>query len=386
MKTVKSIEALFFDFARAHILSLPGLGKQTLFPKALWEQMGEENLLNPALFKDPALEANSCLAITRAGRTLVYGGGNLGMALSWMVHHLVACYLLARYLPFYEENNDRQEALGQLRNAMATGDATVCFAVSEPKVGAHPKHMAATAQKRNTGYILNGEKTYLTNGPIARAFIVIAVTGVEKEKKQFSAFLVPNDNKGLTVLAPMEIPFFNPSPHGSICLKECRVPDNALLGRLGHAHKDMVLPFRKVEDAAMTGPVTGAMAFLLEALAREMANGKKTGEQDIEQLGGLAALLETADFLSWHAAMAVDDPSSCLDPGSILLQFKHLVGQYVAELDSLVEKINLILPAPFGILIHDLKSSAQIGKNISRSQQAKLGRVLLAKQGPDFHR
>ena len=373
IETVKSIEAMFSDFGRDHILALPGLGEQVLFPRLLWEQMGAENLLNPALFKDPALEACSCLAITRAGRALVFGGGNLGMALSWMVHHLVACYLLS-----YGGNKEGRKALEQMGNALAPGDATVCFAVSEPKAGAHPKYMAARAQKTNTGYILNGEKTYLTNAPIAQAFIVIAVTGVEQEKKQFSAFLVPKKTKGLMVMPPMAIPFFNPSPHGSICLKECQVPDNALIGRLGHAHKDMVLAFRKVEDAAMTGPVTGAMAFILEALAREMANGKNP-EQEIEQLGGLAALLETADLLSWSAAMAVDDPFSCSDPVAILLQFKRLVGQYVAELDSLVGRINLILPAPCEILIHDLKSSAQMGKNSARIQQAKLGRALLKK-------
>lgn len=376
IETVKSIEVLFSDFARAHILALPSLGEQVLFPRLLWEQMGAENLLNPALFKDPALKARSCLAITRAGRALVSGGGNLGMALSWMVHHLVA-----RYLLFQEGNNERQEVFGQLGKTIALGDATVCFAVSEPKVGAHPKYMAATAQKTNTGYILNGEKTYLTNGPIAQAFIVIAVTGVEREKKQFSAFLVPKKTKGLMVMPPMAIPFFNPSPHGSICLKECQVPDNALLGRSGHAYKDMVLPFRRIEDAAMTGPITGAMAFLLEAMAREMVNGKESSEQDIEQLGGLAILLETADLLSWNAAMAVDDPAACLDPGAILLQFKHLVGQYAAELDALVEKTNLILPALCGFLIHDLKSSAQMGKNSARIQQAKLGRVLLKNSG-----
>jgi acyl-CoA dehydrogenase len=374
IETVKSIEALFSDFARVHILALPGLGEQAFFPKDLWEQMGEANLLNPALFKDPVLKACSCLAITRAGSALVYGGGSLGMALSWMVHHLVACYLLPD-----GGNKEGQEALGQLGKAMASGNATVCFAVSEPKAGAHPKYMAATAQKTNTGYLLNGEKTYLTNGPIAQAFIVIAVTGVERGKKQFSAFLVPKKTKGLMVLSPMAIPFFNPSPHGSICLNECQVTDNALLGRPGHAHYDMVLAFRRIEDAAMTGPVSGAMAFLLEALAREMANGKKSSEQEIEQLGGLAALLETADLLSWNAAMAVDDPAAWPDPGAILLQFKRLVGQYTAALDALVEKTHLILPAPCGFLIHDLKSSSQMGKNSARIQQAKLGRVLLKK-------
>jgi acyl-CoA dehydrogenase len=373
---VKSIEGLFFDFARTHIQCLPGLGGQTVFPEALWEQMGQAGLLNPALFTAPGLEGRSCLAITRAGSALVSGGGNLGMALSWMVHHLVARYLLPQ-----EGNNAHPSVPEQLHRAMASGAATVCFAVSEPKAGAHPKYMAATARKITTGYLVNGEKTYLTNGPIAQAFVVIAVTGVERGQKQFSAFLVPQKTQGLRILPPMEIPFFNPSPHGSICLEDCQVTDNALLGRLGHAHKEMVIPFRKCEDAAMTGPVIGAMGFLLAALAREMARGGKTAEPEIEQLGGLAALLKTADLLSGNLARTVDDSAFLLDPEAILLQFKDLVGQYTAELDTLVKKTDLVLPGPCEFLIHDLNASAQMGKTSARIQRAKLGRVLLAKSG-----
>jgi len=367
MNTVKSIEAQFSDFALANILPFPSLGKIPFFPENTWKKMGKENLLDPALFKGQNLEAYSCLAITRAGRALVYKGGNLGMALSWMIHHLVA-----RYLP--GDMDDGHKPHGQLSGAMANG-ATVSFAVSEPETGAL-KYMAATATQSKTGYILNGEKTYITNGPIANAFLVIAVTGYDKEKKQFSAFLVPKDTKGLTVLPQMEIGFFEPSPHSGICLKNCWVPGNALLGKLGHAH-GMVLGFRKVEDAAMTGPVTGAMAFLLDAVGA-MVNGEKLEDKDAKQLGGLVAMLETADLLSWNAALAVDDPASP-GHGAILLHFKNLVGQYLSAIEALVEKMNLSLQDPFGVLIHDLKSSSRIGKNISRIQQEKIGRAFLQK-------
>ncbi|MCP3942661.1 MAG: hypothetical protein GY710_14395 [Desulfobacteraceae bacterium] len=374
---VKTIEAQFSDFARNHIFPLPGLGNRSVFPEDLWKKMGEKNLLNPALFNGRDLEAGSCLAITRAGRALVYKGGNLGISLSWMIHHLVARYLFL----FGDIKGKQSQFIG---GAMTTGEATISFAVSEPKGGAHPKYMAATAKPDKAGYILNGEKTYLTNGPIATAFVVIAVTGYDKGKKQFSAFFVPRDTRGLTVLPPMEISFFNPSPHNSICLKDCWVPDNALLGRRDHAHGDMVLAFKKVEDAAMTGPVTGAMAFLLDATVREMTirkntDGEKKGDGDVKELGGLSVMLETAQFLSWNAALAVDDLVSYSGRSSILLYFKDLVSHYVAALEVLVERSCLILPDPCGILIHDLKSSARIGKNISRIQQAKLGRSLMQK-------
>ncbi|MBA3010901.1 MAG: acyl-CoA dehydrogenase family protein [Proteobacteria bacterium] len=377
-RSVCTIEKQFFEFAHAHIRPLTGLGTLTVFPEALWEKMGAQNLLNPVLFKGKGLAANSCLAITRAGRALVHGGGNLGMALSWMVHHLAA-----RSLSFSGDATDGQKLQavpGPLGSAIAKGKATVSFAVSEPGAGAHPKYMAATATQSKAGYVLNGEKIYLTNGPIAHAFVVIAVTGVDEGgKKLFSAFLVPKASRGLTVLPPMEIGFFNPSPHGSICMKECRVPDKALLGRKDHAHKDRVLAFRQIEDAAMTGPVTGAMAFLLEALARKMANQATTADGDVKRLGGLAVMMETAELLSCTAAAGVDDRAFDSGPQALLLAFKNIVREFVAAIGELMDNPSMTLPDPCGILIHDLTSSARIGASISQIQQVKLGRTILKK-------
>ena len=73
---------------------------------------------------------------------------------------------------------------------MAEGKLIVSFAVSEPKHGARPKLLTSTAVPDGNCYNLNGDKIYLTNAPIAGLFIVIAITGEEKEQKKFSAFLV----------------------------------------------------------------------------------------------------------------------------------------------------------------------------------------------------
>ena len=96
---LKSIESKFSDFARTQILTLPDLGNRSRFPEALWKKMGAADLLNPAAFNGQNLGSHSCLAITRCGRALVYKGGNLGMSLSWMIHHLVARYLLFPLVP-----------------------------------------------------------------------------------------------------------------------------------------------------------------------------------------------------------------------------------------------------------------------------------------------
>ncbi len=118
----------------------------------------------------------------------------------------------------------------------------LCFAVSEPQTGAHPKYLKTTAKLLGDQYILNGQKTYLTNGPIADMFIVVAITGEVDSRKSFSAFLVPKDTTGLTITS-MELPFLKPAPHGTLMLENSPVPAKNVLGKEGRAFQDMVEPF-----------------------------------------------------------------------------------------------------------------------------------------------
>jgi acyl-CoA dehydrogenase len=60
-------------------------------------------------------------------------------------------------------------------------------AISEPGVGGHPKHLQTYARPSGNAFLLSGRKTFLTNGPIADAFIVLAVTGREGGKNRYSA-------------------------------------------------------------------------------------------------------------------------------------------------------------------------------------------------------
>ena len=106
-----------------------------------------------------------------------------------------------------------------------------------------PKHIKTHAEKTPNGFILNGEKTYLTNGPIADLFIVIAITGHQSGKSQFTAFIVPKDTPGLTVTDPIDFPFLRPSPHGGILLNDCCIKSEQVLGNPGEAYDKMVLPF-----------------------------------------------------------------------------------------------------------------------------------------------
>src|SRR5438045_3649434 len=70
----------------------------------------------------------------------------------------------------------------------------------------------------------DGEKAWVTNGPIADLFIVLAISGRDGERKRYSAYLVPREAPGLEIIATKPLGFLRPSPHCGLQLQAVRVP------------------------------------------------------------------------------------------------------------------------------------------------------------------
>ena len=151
--------------------------------------------------------------------------------------------------------------------AAAAGKITLSFAVSEPGHGAHPKLLTTTAQKQDNDYMLNGEKTYLTNGPIAGYFYCRCRNRRHNTAKAFySLYRAARPRKASPSHQPLAMNFLKPSPHGGIKLENCLIGQKSVLGKEGNAWRDMVVPLGEIEDVVMMGPVLGGMAAQLAML------------------------------------------------------------------------------------------------------------------------
>src|SRR5262249_57706427 len=105
------------------------------------------------------------------------------------------------------------------------------FALTEPASGSDVANISTTARRDRDGYILDGEKTWISNGGIADLYVVFARTGEAPGAKGLSAFIVRGDNPGLSIAERLET--IAPHPLARLTFKDCRVDAAGLIGAKG---------------------------------------------------------------------------------------------------------------------------------------------------------
>ncbi len=294
--TMNEIEKFIID----KILPRNDLLFTDTFPVDIWEAMGSAGLFKVGIPEEYNGSGGGWKEVVGVARAIVLHGGVPGLSISWLMHALLSKLLLCGF----GNNAQRKQFLPEL----ASGRLTTSFAVSEPKVGPHPKFLSTTAVKSGNTYTLDGEKTFLTNSPIAGLFIVIAITDEDEGRKKYTAFLVDRETKGLSITEPLNIGFLKPALHGGIILKKCQVDEKNILGSLNTAYEDMVIPFRTFEDIVMAGAVAGGMERQVRMLAAKIRTGNvQPNENTLKNIGSLFATADAARILGSHAAGLVDD-------------------------------------------------------------------------------
>jgi acyl-CoA dehydrogenase len=246
-------------------------------------------------------------------------------------------------------------------------------AISEPRVGAHPKRLTTRAEADADGYSIFGEKAWVTNGPIAAVFIVLAITSIEDGRKRYSAFLVSRDTPGLSIDEAPQYRTLAPSRHCGLKLDGCRVPLSALLGSPGTAYETMALPFRDVEDAVGTFGLLGAFRFLLSRFARL----GDASDEAVLSLGRLAAL---AGVFAVTAEAVVE----VLDAGKLACRSAALVGLRVLAADMLQharahrDAFGPAADEAIERMFGDLDVSLSVARGPRMARQARLGTELFA--------
>lgn len=351
------------DFARRHVA---GRDLQSdAFPHDLWRAMGEAGLFRIGLREEFGGAGGGYRAIADAEQALVAEGGSLGLGLSWTGHQLTALW----FIDGFANDVQRRAYLPRL----AGGELTASVAISEPGIGAHPKHLKSTARREGSDFVLNGEKAFVTNGPIADLFIVLAITSTEEGRNRFSAFLVPKDTPGFGIVSTKPLGFLKPSPHCQLKLENCRVPASSMLGSEGTAFERMSLRFRDVEDGVAAGGMIGIVDHLLRLVVRKL-DGEPPPET-MAVLGELVALQALIAPVLPAVVDALDSGKGGKDAAAQLVGLRLTVQRML----TLIDMLQLPQDAVIAAILNDLRGSLNIARGPRALRQARLGSDLMAR-------
>jgi alkylation response protein AidB-like acyl-CoA dehydrogenase len=189
-----------------------------------------------------------------------------------------------------------------------TGDAVAAFALSEPGAGSDAAALALRADADGDGWVLSGEKIWISNAPDADVYAVFARTTPDSRARGVTAFVVPGDAPGLS---GEHLEMLSPHPIGRLVFDGVRVGRDAVLGDVdrGFAVAMRTLDlFRPSVGAFAVGMAQAALDATLQHVAEREVHGAPLGQQQAvaHRLADLATELEASRLLVYAAASAYD--------------------------------------------------------------------------------
>ena len=198
-------------------------------------------------------------------------------------------------------------------NKVAKGEAIAAFALSEPDAGSDVAAMQCTAKVEDGFAILNGCKTWISNGGIADFYLVFARSGEAPGARGISAFIVDADTPGLSIAERIEV--IAPHPLATLRFTDCRVPLSQRIGAPGEGFKVAMRTldvFRTSVAAASLGFARRAFDEALQrATSRKMFNQTLADFQLTQaKLAQMATTIDASALLTYRAAWLRDQGQS----------------------------------------------------------------------------
>lgn len=216
--------------------------------------------------------------------------------------------------------------------AMARGDQTGCLALTEPEAGSEASNVQTSARKEGDSYVLNGQKCYITNAPIADLFTVVARTEPGTSGSHgLSAFMVERNTPGLRTGTPYQKMGQAGSPVSDVYFDNCRVPaDHLIGGQEGVGFKTImkVLNKQRLHLAALcTGP-----AIRMLDLAIEHTQGRRQFGQPVGQFQLMQAMVADSRTEIFAAQSMILEAARARDRGEDVALMASMCKYFASEM------------------------------------------------------
>jgi acyl-CoA dehydrogenase len=192
---------------------------------------------------------------------------------------------------------------------VASGDAIAAFAMTEPECGSDAANIRMSATRDGDEWVLAGEKTYISNGGIADFYLTFARTGEGEGSRGLSAFIVPADAPGLSVVERIEV--IAPHPLARLEYDKVRLPADAIIGEPGQGFRigmETLNLFRVTVGAAALGFARRALDEAINfAQTRRLGSGALADNAVTQaKLADMAMLIDASALLVYRAAWQQD--------------------------------------------------------------------------------
>jgi len=346
------------------------------FPRAVFTKLGELGLMGvvwPAEYGGSGMSTlDYAIVMEELSRV------DAGVALSVAAHNSLSSGHI--FLAGTEEQ--KKKYLGPL----ARGEKIGCWGLTENSAGSDAGGTKTTAVRDGAHWVLNGSKTFITNGRVADTAVVMAVTDRAKGAKGISAFILERGMKGFRSGKKEDKLGVRSSDTSELVFEDCRVPAENLLGKEGSGFVDTL----KILDRGRIGIAAFSIGIAQAALEASMtySQGRRQFGHPIAdfqaiqfKIADMATKVSAARLLAWHAA-------SLRDAGK-----EHKVESSMAKLFASEAAVEIALDAvqihggygylkeyPVERYLRDSKLGT-IGEGTSEVQRLVIARELLHLKG-----
>ena len=185
------------------------------------------------------------------------------------------------------------------------------LATTEPDSGSDAASIATAAEQKSDGYVLRGQKTWISNGGIAEFYVVFATVAPGTRSRGVTAFVVEREDEGVSFGEPMKKMGQRAIVNAEMFLADVELPADRRLGEEGQGFSGLMQTFdrsRVTLGAAATGLARAALEYAVEYAKTREQFGKPIGEHQAVafRLADMATRVDAARLLVWQAARRVD--------------------------------------------------------------------------------
>ncbi|MGX5736947.1 isovaleryl-CoA dehydrogenase [Bosea thiooxidans] len=344
------------------------------FPRDLWPQMGELGLHGITVEEEYGGSGlgylEHCVAVEEVSRA------SASVGLSYGAHSNLCVNQIRR--------NGSEAQKRKYLPKLISGEHVGALAMSEPGSGSDVVSMKTKAEKKGDRYLLNGNKMWITNGPIAETLVVYAKTDPEAGPRGITAFLIEKGMKGFSTHQKLDKLGMRGSDTCELVFQDCEVPEENVLGQVGRGVNVLMSGLdyeRAVLAAGPLGIMQAAMDIVLPYVHERKQFGQSIGEFQLVQgkVADMYVAMNSCRSYVYAVAKACDRGETTREDaaGAILIAAEKAT-QVALDAIQLLGGNGYINDYPTGRLLRDAKLY-EIGAGTSEIRRMLIGRQLFEK-------